>query len=269
MATRVIDFRARPNTVEYMALYDNPASRRNWEVRFRYPKPENESLDAFMAKVDAEGIDRIVFTGRQTPTRGISNDYIAGCVDRYPEAMIGFAGIDVSAGAAAVAEVERAVTRLGLRGISLDPHSVKAYPSDPRFHPIYRKALEMDVPVVFTMGPIVGRWGGPQGVDELAEEFPELKIVCSHGVWPQVTEFLALAYRHENVYLEASIYEFLPGGDLFVQFANEVMADKFVYASAFPFRPLSDLQRFRRFPLRPEVLDQILWHTPAKLLKIT
>ena len=98
--------------------------------------------------------------------------------------------------------------------------------------------------------------------------FPDLKIVCSHGVWPQVTEFLALVYRHENVYLEASIYEFLPGGDLFVQFANDVMPDKFVYASAFPFRPLGDLQRFRQLPFKPNVLEQILWHTPAKLLKL-
>jgi len=264
----VIDFRARPNTAEYMALYDNPASRRNWEVRFRFPKPADETLEAFMANVAAEGIDRIVFTGRQTATRGISNDYIAGCVHQYPDRIVGFAGIDVAAGPPAVAELERAVTRLGFKGVSLDPHAAKAYPSDPRFYPIYRKALELDVPVVFTMGPIVGKWGGPQGVDDLAEEFPDLKIVCSHGVWPQVTEFLALVYRHENVYLEASIYEFLPGGDLFVQFANEVMPDKFVYASAFPFRPLGDLQRFRQLPFKPDVLEQILWHTPAKLLKL-
>jgi len=114
----VIDFRARPNTTEYMALYDNPASRRNWEVRFRFPKPANETLEAFMANVAAEGIDRIVFTGRQTATRGISNDYIAGCVRQYPDRIVGFAGIDVAAGPPAVAELERAVTRLGLKGVS-------------------------------------------------------------------------------------------------------------------------------------------------------
>ncbi|PYM60960.1 MAG: amidohydrolase, partial [Candidatus Rokuibacteriota bacterium] len=145
----------------------------------------------------------------------------------------------------------------------------RAYPSDPRFYPIYRKALELDIPVVFTMGPIVGKWGGPQGVDDLADEFPDLKIICSHGVWPQVTEFLALVYRHENVYLETSIYEFLPGGDLFVQFANDVMPDKFVYASAFPFRPLSDLTRYQQLPFKPGVLEQILWHNPARLLKLS
>jgi uncharacterized protein len=266
---RVIDFRARPNTAEYMALYDNPASRRNWEVRFRFPKPPNETLEIFMANVAREGIDKIVFTGRQTPTRGISNDYIAACVKRYPDHIIGFAGIDVGGGAAAVAELERAVTHLGMRGVSLDPHEARSYPNDPRFYPIYRKAVELDVPVVFTMGPIVGKYGAPHSVDDLAGDFPELKIICSHGVWPQVTEFLALVYRHEHVYLETSIYEFLPGGDLFVGFANDVMPDKFVYASAFPFRPLSDLRRYKEFPFKAGVLEQILWHTPARLLKIS
>ncbi len=174
----------------------------------------------------------------------------------------------MAAGAAAVVELERAVRTLGLRGVSLDPHAARAYPSDPRFFLLYRKALELDVPVVFTMGPIVGKWGDPQGVDDVADEFPSLKIVCSHGVWPQVTEFLALAYRHENVYLETSIYEFLPGGDLFVQFANDVMPDKLLYASAFPFRPLSDLERYKCFPFKPGVLEQILWDNPARLLGI-
>jgi uncharacterized protein len=266
---KVIDFRARPNTAEYMALYDNPASLRNWEVRFRYPKPPNEPLGTFMAKVAQEGIDKIVFTGRQTSSRGISNDYIAACVKQYPDTIIGFAGINVAADSAAVAEVERAVTGLGLRGVSLDPHAAKSYPNDPRFYPIYRKALDLDVPVVFTMGPIVGKWGAPYAVDDLADEFPDLKIICSHGIWPQVTEFLALVYRHENVYLETSIYEFLPGAEIFVEFANDVMPEKFVYASAFPFRPLSDLNRYKQFPFKPGVLEQILWHNPARLLKLS
>jgi predicted TIM-barrel fold metal-dependent hydrolase len=265
---KVIDFRARPNTPEYMALYDNPASLRSWEV-FQYPKPPNEPLETFMANVEREGIHKIVFTGRQSATRGISNDYIAGCVRQYPDRIVGFAGIDMSAGDAAVAELERAVTRLGLRGVSLDPDAARVYPNESRVFPIYQKALELDVPVVFTMGPLVGKWGAPLGVDDVADDFPDLTIVCSHGVWPQVTEFLALVYRHENVYLETSIYEFLPGGDLFVQFANEIMPDKFVYASAFPFRPLSDLRRYKDFPFRPGVLERILWHTPARLLKIS
>jgi predicted TIM-barrel fold metal-dependent hydrolase len=265
----VIDFRARPNTPEYMGLYTSPAALRNWELRFRYPKPPDETLDTFMANAQRAGVDIVVFTGRQSPDRGISNDYIADCVRQYPARMIGIAGVNVASGEDAMgAELDRAITQLGLRGVSLDAHYLKKPFSDPIYFPAYRKALELDVPVILTMGPIVGRWGAPQAVDEVAEQFPDLKVVCSHGVWPQVTEFLSLVYRHDNVYLEPSIYEFLPGGDLFVQYANEVSADRFLYASAFPFRPLDDLARFRAFPFKPGVLDKLLWHNAARLLKL-
>ena len=54
-----------------------------------------------------------------------------------------------------------------------------------------------------------------------------------------------------------------------VSFANDVMPDKFVYASAFPFRPLSDLTRYQQLPFKPGVLEQILWHNPARLLKLS
>jgi predicted TIM-barrel fold metal-dependent hydrolase len=47
------------------------------------------------------------------------------------------------------------------------------------------------------------------------------------------------------------------------------MPDKFVYASAFPFRPLSDLTRYQQLPFKPGVLEQILWHNPARLLKLS
>jgi uncharacterized protein len=265
----VIDFRARPNTPEYMAMYRTPGALRDWEVRFRYTRPAEEPLEAFVSRLQPAGVDLAVFTGRQAADRGISNDYIAECVRRYPDQLVGLAGVDVATGPEASAgEVDRAITQLGLRGIALDSHYVRKPFCDPVFHPVYRKALEFDVPVVLTMGPLVGKWGDPQAVDQLAEEFPDLKVVCSHGVWPQVTELLALIYAHDNVYLEPSIYEFLPGGDLFVQYANEVSADRFIYASAFPFRPLDDLVRFKQLAFKPGVLDKILWDNAAHLLKV-
>jgi predicted TIM-barrel fold metal-dependent hydrolase len=265
----VIDFRARPNTSEYMRMYTSPGALKDWEVRFRYERPADESLQTFMANVQHAGVDIAVFAGRQASDRGVTNDYIAECVRAFPGRMVGLAGIDVAAGGeAGAAEIERAVTQLGLSGVSLDAHYVKKPFSDPAFAPLYRKALELDVPVVLTMGPLVGKWGDPRAVDELADQFPELKIVCSHGIWPQVTELLALVYAHDNVYLEPSIYEFLPGGDLFVDYANNVSADRFIYASAFPFRPLADIDRFRQFPFKPGVFDKIVWHNAARLLKL-
>jgi predicted TIM-barrel fold metal-dependent hydrolase len=263
---RVIDFRARPNTEEYMSLY--PSSRA-WDLFFYCPRPEPEPLSNFIAALDEVGVTHAVFTGRQSPRTKLSNDYVAECVQAYPDRLFGFAGIDPTQGLAAVREIERAVSQLGMKGISLDPAHVRVYPDDRLFYPLYHKCLELDVPVIFTMGPLVGKWGGPAAVDNLADDLPDLKILCSHGVWPQVTELIALAYRHENVYLEASIYEIiLPGVGPIFEAANGILQDKVIYASGFPFRPLDDLQRFLEYPFDEDVVDKLVYGNAARLLKI-
>src|SRR2546428_790736 len=49
----------------------------------------------------------------------VSNDFVAGCVRRHPDAFLGFASVDPWKGRAAEAELRRAVTDLGLKGLKL------------------------------------------------------------------------------------------------------------------------------------------------------
>jgi predicted TIM-barrel fold metal-dependent hydrolase len=265
-----IDFRARPNTPEYISLYSGPAFALLWE-RFGYPEPPAVTLAQFLDVLKANGIDMGVFTGRQALkdgklARGVTNDYVADCAKQSDGRLIGIAGIDPLAGEAAVAELERAVGQLGLRGVSLDPHNAKLMPHDKRMYPIYEKAAALGVPVVFTMGPLVGRWGDPYSVDVVAEDFPKLTIVCSHGCWPQVLDFVALGYRRPNVVLEASIYEFLPGAKPFLEAANSFLQDRVVYASAFPFNPIEIVHEFRKLGWSSAALEKITHKNAARIL---
>ena len=50
---KVIDFRARPNTPEYMSYFDTPGKRERQERKLGFAVPGTQSLDAFMAEVDA------------------------------------------------------------------------------------------------------------------------------------------------------------------------------------------------------------------------
>ena len=262
---RIIDFRARPNTEQYMNLYSGTYA---WDNYFNCPKPEPNTLENFMASLDKAGVTQAVFTGRNSPRVTLSNDYVFECMEAYPNRLFGFAGIDPTQGLNALREIERSTSQLGMKGISLDPHHINIYPDDRILYPLYYKCIEIDVPVIFTMGPLVGKWGGPAAVDNLAEDLPELKIICSHGVWPQVTEFIALAYRHKNVYLEASIYQFLPGAEPIFEAANTILQDKIIYASAFPFRPLEDIKRFLEYKFNENVVDKLVYKNAARLLKI-
>ncbi len=267
----IIDFRARPNTAQVMKDYVGEGTERMWEF-FDHLAPTGVALKDYVAALEENGIDHAVFTGRQRRTngaltRGVDNDYIADCVRRYPGRLIGVAGVDPTDGiVAAVAEVNRAVGELGLAGVALDPDAAKSCPDDRIFYPIYAAAAERSVPVVLTLGPLVGRFANPAAVDRVAEDFPELTIVCSHGCWPQVTELIGLAYRHPNVYLELSLYEFLPGAEPVIAAANSVIQNQVLYASAFPFNGLDTIDRFRQLPFEPNVLRKLLFENPANVL---
>lgn len=265
----VIDFRARPNTPEYMSMY--PPDYPFFDLVPGHDNPGKRTLEAFVAALDRHGIDRAVFTGRQTVedgeiVRGIPNDYVADCVEQYPDRLIGFAGIDCEADImAATAEIERSIETLGLSGVSLDP----THANDRRHYPLYAKAAELDVPVVITMGPNVGTLGesqNPARIDTIATDFPDLTIVCSHAAWPRPTEFVALAYRRPNVYIDGSIYQYFPGAEPFVAAAEDLIREKVLYASAFPFNPLDSIERFRDLPLSDEALEAITSENAARVL---
>ena len=68
------------------------------------------------------------------------------------------------------------------------------------------------------------------------------------------------------MYLEASIYEFLPGAEPFLDAANTIIQDRVVYASAFPFNPLETLSRFTRLPFSAAALDKLVYGNASRVL---
>ncbi len=261
-----IDFRARPNTDAVIASFGGPGPN-----RWGYETPPAGPLEAFVESARAHGIDRAVFTGRHRMIEGkpvgIDNDYVASSARRFPETIIGIASADPTAGQAAVRELRRAVEELGLMGLSVDPFMHEMHADDRRLYPLYEAAGELGVPVIVTLGPLVGAWGDPWPVDRIAADFPTIPFVCSHGCWPQVHEYLGLAYRRENVYLEPSIYWSLPGSEPFIEASKTFLADRVLYASAFPLNPLEIKDRFvEKYALSGELRDKIMGVNAARLL---
>lgn len=48
--------------------------------------------------------------------------------------------------------------------------------------------------------------GRPLYIDEVALTFPKLKIICGHIGYPWVDEMIAVAWKHDNVYIDTSAY---------------------------------------------------------------
>lgn len=272
----IIDFRARPTTKEFEYVQTNPAMIDEFERMGFKPKPLG-SIEDFIATLDAAGVTQAVVPARDAETNWgekVSNDDLAGIVAQYPDRIIGFAGADPLKGRAAVEEIDRAIRELGLSGVSLDPCFAFMAPNDRRLYPLYEKCIELNVPVILTIGPLPIKplrmeHGDPMTVDALATDLPDLDIVCSHGGWPWTQQMIAIAMRHDNVWFENAGYHTMPGAEMLVQAANTLIPDRMLFATAFPGGQCDSLkeevEQFRGLGFEPDVLRKV-FHDNAKAL---
>jgi len=146
---------------------------------------------------------------------------------------------------------------------------------DRRFYPIYAKCVEIDIPCVLTAGSafrmpgVVVDDAAPRHIDRVATEFPELKLVVSHGGYPYGRELVATACRHRNVNFVRSGVELLPWADESVEGANELVHDKALFASAFPFFTFDTMiERCAKLPIKPDMRPMVMGLNVARLLGI-
>ena len=109
-----------------------------------------------------------------------------------------------------VAEVERSVKEFGFKYVWFHPLSFGLAPNDRRFYPLYQKCVELDIAVGFQVGHsaevLPSDCGRPMLADDVAIEFPDLRINLSHTGWPWVDEWCSMLWRHPNVYGDISAY---------------------------------------------------------------
>lgn len=211
----------------------------------------------------------------------VGNDYVAEVAARFPDVFIGWASVDPWKGYSAVKELERAVRDLGLSGLKLHPTVQQFYPSNRRFYPLYEKAQELQIPVIFHTGHTGIGAGTPGGtglklkysrpipyLDDVAADFPHLTIIGAHPSWPWQEEMLSIALHKSNVYIDLSGWSPKYFSASLVQYANTLLQDKVLFGSDFPvISPERWLKDFEEAPFRDEVRPKILIQNALRLLK--
>ncbi|KAA1246654.1 amidohydrolase [Mycobacterium simiae] len=140
----------------------------------------------------------------------IANEEVAEWVRLYPERFAGLASVDLDRPMQAVRELRRRVSD-GFVGLRVVPWLWSAPPTDRRYYPLFAECVESAVPFctqVGHTGPLrPSETGRPiPYIDEVALDFPELVIVCGHVGYPWTEEMVAVARKHENVYIDTSAY---------------------------------------------------------------
>ena len=138
----------------------------------------------------------------------VSNDLVASYVSEHPERLVGFMSLDPSE-PDPIAEMDRAYHDLGMRGIKMSPIYQNYHPSDPRAREIYTRAERLGLPMLIHQGATFPRraplkYALPHLLEDVALEFPELRIVIAHLGHPWEHETIVLIRKQPNLYSDLS-----------------------------------------------------------------
>ena len=243
---------ARPTAVE---LAEHYRSRRMMAVVFT---------------VDSES-----FTGQPR----VPNEEIAAVARANSDVLIPFASIDPHKGRRGVDEARRLIAEHGVRGFKFHPNVQGFFPSDRMAYPLYEVIEEAGLPALFHTGQSgVGsglpggggvrlKYSNPMHVDDVAVDFPELKIVLAHPSFPWQDEALAVAVHKPQVYIDLSGWSPKYFPPQLVQHANTLLRDRMLFGTDYPFiSPERWLADFETLDLKPEVRPLILKQNAIRLL---
>jgi len=178
------------------------------QMRRRRVDPWDDTTAAPDEHTEAmEPVDRAVIHGFESTALGgaITHEQVAGYVQRDPKRFLGFAGIDPKAGDP-VASLERAMG-LGLVGVTVNPAAAAFHPTDTAAMELFEACQAKSVPVLVEAGSLMApqarmEFARPVLFDEVAREFPQLKLVLGAFGDPWVDEGVALLAKHPTVYAD-------------------------------------------------------------------
>ena len=270
---RARELEFKPEELEQMRRELSPEEL---EIRLRERAERAEvSLPQFVEQLDEAGIEwSLIDAG--------SHEKTAEIVAQFPDRFAGVAIADPRDGMKAVRELERAVKELGLKSFYATPFRFGIRASDKKFYPLYAKAVELDIPV-FVYTTMTYRTdfpmdiGHPRYLDEVAMDFPELRIIAGLGGWPWVPDMIGVARRHQNVYISTAghrpKYFAMPGSgwEMLMQFGNTLLQDRIVFASSWwtYAMPIGEVVReMKDLPLKDSVMEKWLYHNARRLFQL-
>jgi predicted TIM-barrel fold metal-dependent hydrolase len=236
-----------------------------------------QSPAAFLKHMDEIGIDRAVLINYVAPevigfTEAV-NEWVANYVKADPKRLIPCGSVSPRHTKNVLADMEQ-IVRLGIKLIKIHPPHQLLYPNDyvngvKELEIIYRAAEANGIPIMVHTGTSIfpgarNKYGDPIYVDDVAVDFPNLKILLAHGgrpLWMDSAFFLVR--RHRNVYLDISG---IPPKSLLKYFPRlEEIAQKTLFGTDWPGPGVpeiaNNLAEFRKLPLTEAAKHQILSQT--------
>src|SRR6516165_11910072 len=185
--------------------------------------PQTESdpelkVEEAVARLDATGCEAVVlaclkmysYRSHHQLIMDMPEEVVAEAVTCEPSRFIGAAGYNPWRIDESLRRIETFVREYQFKYVYFHPITFGMAPNDRRCYPLYAKCVELGIPVGMQVGhsaePLPSDVGRPMLVDDVAIDFPDLKINLSHTGWPWTGEFISMLWRHPNVYGDISAY---------------------------------------------------------------
>ncbi|ANZ21168.1 putative TIM-barrel fold metal-dependent hydrolase [Streptomyces noursei ATCC 11455] len=217
-----------------------------------------------------------------TGTAPVPNEEIAEAAAAHPDVLIPFASVDPFRGRAGVRQARRLVEEYGVRGFKFHPSIQGFFPNDRLAYGLYEVIEETGTIALFHTGQTgIGagvpggggirlKYSNPLHVDDVAVDFPHLKVILAHPSFPWQDEALAVATHKPGVHIDLSGWSPKYFPPQLVRYANSLLKDKVLFGSDFPvLTPDRWLTDFADLPIKDAVRPKILKTNAARLLGLT
>lgn len=254
----------------------------NFEALMRLMKDPS----ALIGLMDEGGIARVGLINYVSPDLmgfdASSNDFSAEYQSHAPDRFIAFGSVHPRFTKDADAEMHRLIHDLGIRAIKIHPPHQLFYPNEylngmKNLEIVYRRCEEWSIPVMvhtgtsFFSGARI-KYGDPIHLDDLAVDFPKLKIIMAHGGRPlwMDTAFYLLR-RHPNLLMDISS---IPPRKLLTDYFPrlEDVEDKVLFGTDWPGPLVEDIRKnadeFLALPLGDGTKQKIVYDNAMRLFPL-
>ncbi|HJW13920.1 MAG TPA: amidohydrolase family protein, partial [Thermoanaerobaculia bacterium] len=233
--------------------------------------------------MDEQGIERVALINYAAPeVMGFTetvNEWVCAFVRGHEDRLVAVGSVNPRSADDASAETAR-LFELGIRMVKLHPpHQLFAAngyrEGDEALGQIYAAAQAAGRPVMIHTGTSVfpgarNRYSDPMAADDVAVDFPRLKLILAHAGRPLfMPTAVFLARRHRNVYLDLSgippkkLLEYLP--------RLEDLADKCLWGTDYPSPGVLSMKKnvedFLSLAISEAAKERILWSNGAALIE--
>jgi predicted TIM-barrel fold metal-dependent hydrolase len=239
---------------------------------------------SLLAHLDDAGVDRACLINYVAPeVMGFTEDanrFVGEFARQDRKRLIPFGSVHPKRSKDPRRDVERLASKWEMGGMKIHPphqlFAANAYVDGkfPALRTIYKTAERLRMPVMIHTGTSIfpgarSKYGDPMAIDDVAQDFPDLRILMAHGgrpLWCDTAFYLLR--RHANVVLDISS---IPPRRLLEWFPRlEEISSKVVFGSDWPGPGIpgirEEIEAVQALPLKAATLERIFRSNAATLV---